>query len=441
MRSTFRLLLPALPAAIALFLTGCITSDSAYTRAAPGIWRGVLTLEAPVYAVAKKDSVSLLSEQFQPGQLPFNFEVKYIDNERFVVEFINGDERIVCDSIRWGRDRTTARDTINIYFPEYQTYLHADIRGNAMQGYFINPLKADSKVPFIADSGKGHRFTTLLEPPVADLSGEWATLLGVNEDNPERAIGEFKQNGNHLTGTFRTETGDYRFLEGTVQGRKFWLSCFDGVHLYLFSGSVQGDSLQGEFRSGKRPPVLWTSWRDPKFQLGNPDSLTTARAGVGVNFNLKTPDGRDLTYPSPAFDGKVKIFTVMGTWCPNCRDEQNFLRDFLAEHPDLAKQITVVGFSFERKQDPAQANAHLLDYKKKMRLPFEVVLAGEANKDEAAKFFPALSQVMAFPTMLILDKKGQIRRVHTGFDGPATSKYADFKQHFTSLMGELVQEM
>ena len=127
----------------------------------------------------------------------------------------------------------------------------------------------------------------------------------------------------------------------------------------------------------------------------------------------------------------------MGTWCPNCRDEQIFLRDFLKENPELAQEISVIGFSFERFQDPAQANAHLLEYKKKMGIPFELVYAGKASKEEAAKFFPALDNVMAFPTMMILDKQNQVRRVHTGFDGPATSRYASFKTDFEKLIHEL----
>ena len=99
--------------------------------------------------------------------------------------------------------------------------------------------------------------------------------------------------------------------------------------------------------------------------------------------------------------------------------------------------MSVVGFSFERFKDPAQANAHILEYKQKLGIPFEIVYAGKSGKEEAAKFFPALDKVMAFPTMMILDKQNQVRRVHTGFDGPATSKYADFKKEFSKLMEDL----
>lgn len=415
----------------------CLTAESSFTRVAPGIWRGVLELEKFQIPVRDKDTIFVLYDQFKEGELPFNFEVKYLDNERFYVEIINGTERIRLDSIQYGRDRTRARDTMNVHFPEYQTYLHAEIRGGVMQGEWVVPTRDHYRIPFYAYSGRDYRFTNLTQAPAKDLSGEWATLIGTDKENPEKAIGEFKQTGNRLEGTFRTETGDYRFLEGTVQGRKFWMSSFDGWHAYLFSGSVQGDSLQGEFRSGKHYRTLWTAWRGPNFRLGNTDSLTTLKAGANISFNLKTPEGRDLAFPSKTFDGKIKIFTVMGTWCPNCRDEQVFLIEYLQQNPDAAKDLAIVGISFERHKDPAQANAQLLEYKKKMGIPFEIVYGGKADKAEAEKVLPALSNVLAFPTMIILDKENRVRRIHTGFDGPATSKYAAFKKEFSDLIETL----
>ena len=426
---------------LASMFGACVTTDNAYTRVAPGIWRGVLELEKFQIPVNKKDTIFTLSDQFKEGELPFNFEVKYLDNERFYVEIFNGTERIRCDSISYGRNRTTARDTFNLYFPEYDSYIHADVRGGVMQGEWIVTTKEDYRIPFYAHAGRDYRFTNLNAPPVADLSGQWATLLGIAEEKPEKAIGEFRQSGNHLEGTFRTESGDYRFLEGTVQGRKFWLSCFDGSHAYLFSGSIGKDSLQGEYRSGKHYRTLWTAWRDPNFQLGNPDSLTTVKPGAGsLSFALPTPEGPTIRFPAPEYDGKIKVFTVMGTWCPNCRDEQKFLIDYLQKNPAAADKMMVLGFAFERHKDTLQAIEHLKTYKKQMGIPFDLVYAGRSDKNEASKVFPMLNSVSAFPTMLILDKQNRIRRIHTGFDGPATSKYAAFQQEFDVLVKQLLKE-
>lgn len=425
---------------VALFAPCCVTTDNSFTRVAPGIWRGVLELEKFRVPVRDKDTVFVMYDQFKESELPFNFEVKYLDDERFYLEIINGDERIRLDSIEYGRDRTRARDTMNVHFPEYQTYLHVEIRGGVMQGEWVVKNRDDYRIPFYAYAGKNYRFTSLTEQPVKNLSGEWATLFGTDTGTSEKAIGEFKQEGNHITGTFRTETGDYRYLEGTVQGRKFWMSTFDGTHAYLFKGSIRGDSLFGEFRSGKNYRALWTAWRDPQFGLGNADSLTSLKSGSNISFDFKTPEGGNLTFPSQAFDGKIKIFTIMGTWCPNCRDEQVFLRDYLQKHPEAAGDIAIAGFAFERHKDPALANAHLLQYKKKLGIPFDMVYAGKSDKAEAEKLFPALSKVMAFPTMIVIDKQNRVRKIHTGFDGPATSKYGAFEKEFAELMETLRKE-
>jgi thiol-disulfide isomerase/thioredoxin len=423
--------------AVGLLACGsCITTNSSFSKVAPGMWRGVLQLDHYSVPVRDKDTVFVLHDAFKEGELPFNFEVKYTDPERFYVEIRNGSERIICDSIRYGRDKTRARDTINIYFPEYQSYLHVDVRGDVMQGEWIVTTKENYRIPFYAQAGRSHRFTPMQEKPAGDLTGEWAAVFGAETESPSKAIGEFQQKGNYLEGTFRTETGDYRFLEGTVQGRKFMLSCFDGSHAFLFSGSWRNDSLMGEFRSGKTHRELFTCWRDKDFQLGSADTLTTVRSGAAstLRFDFTTPEGKRLTFPGPAFDGKIKIFTIMGTWCPNCRDEQVFMSQYLKKHPDMAAQMAVTGFAFERNKTPEAANAHLLQYKKKLDLPFDLVYAGEANKEVAQKVFPALNKVMAFPTMIVVDKNNIVRHVHTGFDGPATSRYAAFEQQFDQWM-------
>ena len=424
---------------VPVLLGGCIEANSSFTRVAPGVWRGVLELEKFSLPAQKKDDVSILYEQFKPGELPFNFEVIYTEDERFYIEIINGAQRIRLDSIQYGRDRAQARDTMNVWFPEYQSYIHAEIRGGVMQGYWRVTTKEDYQIPFYAHAGRDYRFTNLRNKPDRDITGNWAARFGIDqpEADQDMAVAEFKQDGNHLLGTFRTETGDYGYLEGTVQGRKFWLSGFDGAHALLFSGSVRGDTIQGQVNFGHKSKSLWTAWQDSSFDLRPADSITQARKGAGISFNLQTPDGRQLSYPSPDFSGKIKVFTISGTWCPNCRDEQVFLTQFMKENPGLASQMSVICFSFERNSDVGQANAHLLRYKKKLGIPYEVVYAGQASKDDAARMFPVLDRINAFPTMIVLDKNDQIKLVHTGFDGPATSRYESFSSQFRTLITSL----
>src|SRR5690606_40088961 len=54
----------------------------------------------------------------------------------------------------------------------------------------------------------------------------------------------------YVKGTFRTKTGDYRFLAGVVSGDSLKLSAFDGSHVYLFMAKVSDSTLEGKFYSG-----------------------------------------------------------------------------------------------------------------------------------------------------------------------------------------------
>ncbi|MEZ4917598.1 MAG: hypothetical protein R2792_00710 [Saprospiraceae bacterium] len=310
-----------------------------------------------------------------------------------------------------------------------------------MQGYWKVLTKENYQIPFHAIAGEDFRFTTLKKTPAREISGQWAAYFGIDKNQEEKAIGEFVQNGNQLSGTFRTETGDYRYLEGTIQGNKFWLSCFDGSHAFLFSGKINGDSLSGEFRSGSHYRTLWTAWQDPNFELGDPDTLSRIRTGAApIQFSLPATTGENLEFPGPYFDNKISIITIMGTWCPNCKDEEKFLTQYLKDHPDQAKHIAVASIGFERNKEPDAAIQHLALYQKRMEIPFAMAYGGEAKKEVAEQVFPALDHVLSFPTMLILDQNQQVRFVHTGFSGPATSKYTEFKSEFEHRIAEMLAE-
>jgi hypothetical protein len=69
------LLASLITAFLGFFFSGCITTSTSYTRVPPGIWRGVLSLEKFSIPTNKKDTIVLLTDQFQEGELPFQFEV------------------------------------------------------------------------------------------------------------------------------------------------------------------------------------------------------------------------------------------------------------------------------------------------------------------------------------------------------------------------------
>ena len=438
------LLAPACSALLFVLLgTACVFVQQRYQFLPPGPYRGVLELEYnPIVPNPKgapiPEKVGLEFDEVTQGQLPFTFDVVYDNDTTFHLVIHNGEEQITvpAEDITAGRDQQAGRDTIRIDFPVYDTHISAYHEENVIEGVWVVHYRDNYVIPFKAYFGKGFRFTPLQKEPAADVTGSWAvTFAGDATENSYPGVAEFTQDGNHLTGTFRTETGDYRYLEGTVQGRKLYLSVFDGSHAFLFEARIEDDgSLAGTFRSGRHYLTDWTATRDDTAELTDPDALTQLRDDVPLAFAFATAEGDTVRLSD--IEGP-KLIQLFGTWCPNCRDETNFLQDYLANHD--TKDLQVVALAFERYgADDDRSRAAIRRYREKLDVDWPILLAGSNDKNEAGRALPMLSQVISYPTMLFVDRDNQVRRIHTGFNGPATSKYAEFVESFDRSVRELI---
>jgi thiol-disulfide isomerase/thioredoxin len=432
--------------AAALCLGSCVTVPNDYPALPPGTWRAVLKLEPDMNTPNPKgkplpEKLNLKYEAVAEDELPFLFEVVYDGDSSFHIEIINGDERIVvpAQDISFGRSRHRARDTVRINFPIYDSYITGYFAGHVIEGAWVVASKENYAIPFVATHGKDYRFTSLRDKTSVDLSGRWACTFDLESNTPYPAIAEFHQEGNHLTGTFQTETGDFRFLEGTVHQDRFFLSCFDGSHAYLFQGKIgDNNTLSGAFFSGKHYRSTWEGRRDEQFKLAHPDSLTSVNPGFEtLNFAFPNADGKLVSLQDSAYQGKVKLVQIMGTWCPNCMDESTFLVEYLRDKKP--RDLAVIALAFERGSQE-KINKTLRLYKQRLKIPYEILHAGSNQKEEAARALPMLSRVSSFPTLLFIDKNNRIRKIHTGFYGPATSEYMAFTKEFDNFVKSLTAE-
>lgn len=429
---------------ILLSTSACISIENKYTVLPPGKWRATLELEPRDVPVPsgnrEKDKIYQSVEEVTQGELPFNFELVYDDDTTFHLEIINGPERIRVDDIITWHDRATNDDSIQINFPVYGTYIRAGFEDDKIDGNWYVPYKGDNyRIRFRAYHGQGERFTNLKKKPMTDLTGKWETTFG-EEDNTYKAIGEFQQDGNLLTGTFRTETGDYRYLEGTIQDKKAYLSCFDGSHAFLFEAKMMEDSsLIGSFRSGSHYKTIWKAIRNNNYDLGNADSLTFLKEGYDkIEFAFPNTNGDTIRLTDSKYQNKVKIVQILGTWCPNCRDETDFLVKYLKENP--SNDLEVVAIAYERYRENEKAFKALNNYKANYDMNYELLLGGYYNKKEAAETLPMLNHILSYPTMIFIDRDNEVRRIHTGFSGPATSTFKDFEKDFEKYVSALLAE-
>lgn len=380
-----------------------------------GIWRGVLQLN---------DTTAL----------PFNFEIKR-EAGNYTMEIINQEERIKVTEL------TFNGDSLFIKLPVFNSEFVLKNESTAFTGQWINRSRNEPvSIAFHAVYNEPRRF---LFPTTkqALLKERWKVTFEPGTADQYFSVGMFQTVNNKTTGTFTTETGDYRYLEGFSDDNEFIVSCFDGAHAYLFRAQRKnGTLINGHFFSGKTGHESWTAVPDATFELRDPYALTYLKPGYSkIDFRFKNLEGKPVSLSDEYYNNKVIIVQLMGTWCPNCMDETKFLSDFYDQYK--SKGVEVIGLAFERTPDFSKAVSNLTRLKTRFQVKYPLLITEKTGKDQASAALPMLNAIMAFPTTIYIDKKGSVRKIYTGFNGPATGeKYTDYVKETTSFIEGLLKE-
>ena len=378
--------------------------------------------------------------QTKGGALPFELEiVPNADSTTYTVYAQNGSERLRLDTA------TLQGDSIRIPMAIFESEILAKVTDNTMQGVWRKRRTGQdyTSVPFTAQYGVTYRFVPsaqAVKPTNHSFSGKWATTFR-SENDSSFAVGVFEQQGTHLTGTFLTSTGDYRYLAGDAVGDSLRLSCFDGTHAYLFKAARQSDgTLKGAFWAGASGYETWTARSDPKAELPDATKLTYLKPGFKtVSFSFPDVNGKPVSLNDERFKNKVVIVQILGSWCPNCMDETNFLSPWYKKNK--SRGVEVVGLAYEKSADLKESAPKLQRMIDRFQIDYPIALAGTNNKAEASKTLPMLNRIIGFPTTILIDKRGNVRQIHTGFSGPGTGKYYDeFTDDFNRLVDKLLAE-
>lgn len=403
-----------LPIFIALFTGFCALSQKIPVLK-KGRWVGCLELSAD-------------------DHLFFELELHKKDNA-YSFTVLNGKEKVPMNR------PYVEKDSIHIFFTNFNSELVFQVKNKkSIEGKWVNHLKTNYSIPFRASLSSNSIFPVNDNVSSVDFSGKWKTVFSPGEKAYD-AIGVFDQKGNHLTGTFLTETGDYRFLSGNTEGKKMYLSGFDGSHAYLFKGDVATDgTIDGQFFSGKHYKTNWQAERNEQFELRHPDSLTRLVGDPNdLSLQFKHLDGTTFSYPNDQLNGKVVIIQILGTWCGNCMDETAYFKELHKKYNEKGLEIVSVGYELGEGFDDFAK--HLSNYKKRFDLKHTIVVGGSANKSSAKGDFGFLSDFTSFPTSIFIDRNGRVVRIHTGFSGPSTGKYyTDYKEKTEQLIELLINE-
>lgn len=377
-----------------------------------GLWLGMLQLPGAV--------------------LPFHFTLEQ-RNEKLVLVIHNAEERIICDEI------VSKDDSLFVRFPLYDSELRFKVNASTFDGVWINRgRKTPSIIPFHAEKGIRDRFHQ--PAPSANSTspeGNWEAWFDAGQPDSSLAVGLFRRGvDNQVYGTFLTETGDHRYLEGNMQGDSLKLSVFDGSHAWLYLAKINSESLEGMFFSGNHYKAPFRARRNDTIALRDPAHIT--RVEGDVSFNLPDCDSNIIQRSDDRFRKKVIIHQIMGTWCPNCMDESVFLDSVYTSRKE--EGLEVIGFAFERSPEFHKAIPGLRRTITRLGLHYPVVYAGQADKERLKIVFPGLQDFISYPTTIVTNRDGKVVYVHAGFSGPATGEaWNQYQRNFSALLDKLLR--
>jgi len=363
--------------------------------------------------------------------LPFNLRIEK-NNQ---ITLINAEESILLDSASF------FQDSLHVKFPFFNSELIFIATKKELNGYWVNYQKGPNyKIPFFAQKikKKDPRFLkTKKEKEYIEIASKWEVKFEPDTEGEYSALGLFTQEKNTVTGTFLTETGDYRFLEGNTTKDSLYISCFDGSHAFLFKALLRNDSLLGTFNSGSHWKSKWNGVVNTNFELADPEKITYVVNDEPIHFSLPNLEKDTLHFPNNEFNNKVVIIQIMGTWCPNCLDETMLFKDIYSQYHSEGLEIISVCYEVGNSLDDYIKNVQRL--KTKLELDYTFVIGGPAKKQVAEKQFSMLNNISSFPTTIIIGRDGEIKQIHTGFNGPGTGEYyVAYKKRLNTLIQSLL---
>lgn len=384
-----------------------------------GIYRAVLQLRP--------------SEQIE---LPFTYELKY-EHKKPIIIIHNADERIRVDEIK------IVGDSVFIQMPVFDTEFRCKILPDGLQGNWINHYKSgDNIIPFRSYFGQDYRFFPSAGLSQSTLNGKWQTTFSPESKDMTAAVGLFKQmEGTDLiSGTFLTETGDYRYLEGIEKEGKLYLSAFDGSHAFVFVAEIKAQTLKGEFYSGAKWKEPWIAIKNEKAALRDAEEITTIKnPEQAFTLSMKDLNGKVISLEDSAYRNKPLIIQLMGSWCPNCMDESAYFSQLYKKYE--TEGLEIIALAFEKTTDPEKVKIQVNRLVKRYEITYPILLPLVTGKEKAGELLPRLSAISAFPTTLFLNKQHQVVKIHTGFSGPATGQdYIIYKERTENLIKHLMQE-
>jgi len=363
--------------------------------------------------------------------LPFNFEFLK-KSEQLIMKVENGEETLIYDEIR------IESDSIKISMPPFDAVIIFKAEGEYLNGRYFKE-ESGIETPFKAFLSNEPKFRSNTNANI-DLNAKFKTEF--RPEKPYPGLGLFTQNGNLISGTFKKNSGDTRFLSGIVSGDSIYMSTFDGAHPYLIKAVKIGDTIKGNLYYQSNSITKFWMVSDDNYELPNKKELTKLKEGYNtIDFSFKNTKGEMISLSDDEFKNKVNVIQIMGTWCPNCLDETQFFLSYLKENK--FEDLSFIALSFEAAKTEEKAMKRVQSLIDRFDIPYPVLLAqyGSTDTKLAAEKIPMLDGIKAYPTTITIDKTGKVNSIYTGFNGPATGEaFENFKIEFDKEIKKLLDK-
>ena len=281
------------------------------------------------------------------------------------------------------------------------------------------------------------------KPVTGNISGRWSAIF-TSGTTTDTAVAEFIQKNSHVSGTFLTNTGDYRYLEGNIAHDSLFLSCFDGGHAFSFTARIANNKklAGGWFYSGAKFKQEWSAIKDAKAKVPEESSAMYLRPGEErLDFTFNGLDSKPVSINDERFKNKVVIVQIMGSWCPNCMDETAFLSEYYEKNRQ--RGVEVIALAYEYSTDIERSRKSLQKFQQRFNVQYPMLLTGVSVNDSlrTEKTLPQVTPIRFFPSSIIIDKKGRVRKFDTSFNGPGTGEhFFVYKKEFESTIDGLLKE-
>lgn len=343
---------------------------------------------------------------------------------------INGTERIRAEKYR------RHADSLHISLPVFDSFLRLRWSDDSLTGEFVDLSRTGDYR--IAVSGRSERPVVQPDKRPFEASGRWRMTFSPATPDSSMGIGIFTAKGDSVLGTILTPTGDHRYLAGTLEADSLFLSAFDGSHLFHYRLRLNRDSLQGRFYSGRHWQEVLVGVRDSLARLPPPDSSTFLLPDTRFDFSFPNMEGNLVSLSDARFRGKAVVVQIMGSWCPNCMDESAVLARLHGRYG--VSGLEVIALAFERSGSDSTAFRSIGKLKQRFDIRYPILLAGSNAKTDASAKLPMLNRVAAFPTTVFIDRKGNVRRISTGFNGPASPDHQTTVRAMEGLIRGMLAE-